>query len=695
MKILLVDDDVGIIQVLLPALKSMNGTQARAAITGAEAMESAGHWGGVDLLITDVFMSPMNGFTLRNKLRQSYPAMRTLFLSGYDMSSYAEHVEDSQVLFKPFDRNQLIRAITAMNIQSIETPKPAPVDIPPAPVKKAEPLHSIARLSELKAQLLKQKEVTSSVFLGVPEFPHEIKGPLAGRTIGTYRVVRELGYSQWGTLYQAIQIPMQRTVIMEVLSSDRASFPGVKKQFLANAGAKANQRHPFLLEVYEGGDISGLCFYTYEDIEGENLASMINSGKNIDDQAAEAILDGVIATQIYFQTNHIPCGKLEASNIYLGVDQKPRMVNPAIQNGNPPDEREQIRALAEILGLVLPGGRASGKSLRIMLVCMLGEGDLALTSWEALLEFSQALRPKTTPKRGQAEAARKARVTMVKRLVLVGLILLGLVGSVFYYKGVKVDQIMVLHKSEVDFDAMLKVPAGEFIYQSKRKVMLPDFWIDKYEVTLGQYAKFLDYLQQHPDEAAKFDHPQQPRGKSHLPHDWETIYAAAKAKQPYKNFSLALSCPVFNVDWWDASAYARWKGRRLPTEQEWEKAARGTNGQEYPWGNEWDPKKCNSNAEHLNRSGTENSQGKGDGFFGCCPVNAIPADVSPYGVIGMAGNVSEWTSSHDPLDKCPIIRGGNFATDDNKVTHRIALLAPDGVSEYVGFRTATDKPPIP
>ena len=689
MKILLVDDDVGILQVLLPALKSMRGTQARAAISGAEAMESVAEWGGIDLLITDVFMSPMNGFTLRNKLRQSYPALRSLFLSGYDMSSYAEHIEDSKVLCKPFNINQLMRAIAAMHIESASTTHLIPTGTHSIAVN----LHEISKTDNPNARLLKEKDVTTSITLGVPEFPHVLHGSLVGRTLGNYQVLSEFGPSHWGTLYRALQLPMNRAVVMDVLSSDRTHHPNVKQKFLADAAAKANKRHPFLLDVYEAGDVNGYCFYTYELIEGHPLSALIAVGKNIDDPVAEAILNGVAEIQAYFQSHKIPRVEIEAAHIFLGPDQKPRMVNPVIEKGKMPDERMQIKALAEILCQALPGGRASGKSLRMMLVCMRGEGELALTSWEALIQFSRALRPKTTPLKRE-EPACKIRATFGKHFVFWSLISLGLIFVFFKLGDVGKDEIKVLHSKMRNFNRMIPIPAGEFIYQDGRKLTLPGFWIDQYEVTLRQYSKFLEYLQQNPSEATKFDHPQQPKGKSHLPHDWEKIYDAAQTGSLYKNLGIDLSCPVFNIDWWDASAYAQWKGHRLPTEQEWEKAARGCNGNIYPWGNEWNPKKCNSNAGHLDQPGKEVSKSKGDGFVGCCPVDAIPADISPFGVVGMAGNVSEWTGSRETLGKCPVIRGGNFATTENQVTHRIVLLAPDGVSEYVGFRTVSDTPPL-
>lgn len=163
---------------------------------------------------------------------------------------------------------------------------------------------------------------------------------------------------------------------------------------------------------------------------------------------------------------------------------------------------------------------------------------------------------------------------------------------------------------------MVTIPAGEFIRGTdhrlpdegpEHKVTLPEFLIDRYEVTNLQYKKFIDATGGHSPE-----------------HFRNRTYPAGKADHP-----------VTFVSWDDAVAYCAWAGKRLPTDQEWEKAARGTDGREYPWGNEFAAENANMPARWQ-----ELKQ-----FGDTTPVGAFEKGASPYGVYDMTGNVWEWTAS--------------------------------------------------
>ncbi len=157
---------------------------------------------------------------------------------------------------------------------------------------------------------------------------------------------------------------------------------------------------------------------------------------------------------------------------------------------------------------------------------------------------------------------------------------------------------------------MVLVPEGTFIMGTDEQdvgdgpahsVMAPAFYMDVYHVTNRQYKRFLD----------------------------ATGYAptCASPRDLNRHLDSGDCLPVVYLNWHDAAAYAAWAGKRLPTEVQWEKAARGTDGRRYPWGNQWDRSKCCCTP---------------GGATGIMPVGSFPEDVSPYGCFDMAGNVGEW-----------------------------------------------------
>ena len=172
--------------------------------------------------------------------------------------------------------------------------------------------------------------------------------------------------------------------------------------------------------------------------------------------------------------------------------------------------------------------------------------------------------------------------------------------------------------------------------------------MDAHEVTNAQYARFLDYCNENPDHSS-FDHLLQPEWKKdHVPLNWDEL---SKGRPNY---------PVVGVDWYDAFAYANWLGKRLPTDAEWEKAARGDkDDRKYPWGNEWEPKA----GQRMCNGPPTIAATDADMPSGVVAVGSFPQGKSPYGMTDMAGNAREWIgdeagSVSEPTAAC---RGGSFA----------------------------------
>ena len=204
------------------------------------------------------------------------------------------------------------------------------------------------------------------------------------------------------------------------------------------------------------------------------------------------------------------------------------------------------------------------------------------------------------------------------------------------------------HEIGADF---ILVPRGPFFIGGdpdaidaipRQEVFVPDFAIAKYPVTIREYCEFLDSLDELEDDLALRRAPFNlrgaqsgavKRGKSGKwePHD-QVIEGEARKMFPYERF---WDVPIFLVTWFDALEYCGWRSNRdeellrLPTEAEWEKAARGADGRFFPWGDEFDPTFCRM---RDSRAFTQQPE----------PVGTFPTDLSPYGVADMAGNMRQW-----------------------------------------------------
>ena len=227
-------------------------------------------------------------------------------------------------------------------------------------------------------------------------------------------------------------------------------------------------------------------------------------------------------------------------------------------------------------------------------------------------------------------------------------------------------------------DDMVLIPAGPFIMGSdkvdteglqhqyglvdplylnehpRHQVILQDYLIDKYEVSNGKYKAFVtDMKAQARQQGGDYQEPQywiqngynvsddKLRSEDldtlrwiatqYFKLDMDTTKMSKEAllTELFKIQRHRDTLAVAEVNWYDAYSYCQWAGKRLPSEAEWEKAARGPDGLEYPWGNEWDAAKTNTGEQQDNDESV-------------MPVGSMPADKSPYGVYDMAGNVSEW-----------------------------------------------------
>jgi len=202
----------------------------------------------------------------------------------------------------------------------------------------------------------------------------------------------------------------------------------------------------------------------------------------------------------------------------------------------------------------------------------------------------------------------------------------------------------------------------------EKQMQVAPFFIDKFPVTNAEFKQFLDATHYAPRDAINFLR------------DWQNgSFPAGWANRPVTWVSLE-----------DARAYARWAGKRLPHEWEWQLAAQGTDGRTYPWGNQWQPANVPTPATGRTMPGPD-------------PVDAHPAGVSPYGVMDLVGNVWQWTDEFtDDHTRAAILRGGEYYKPQGSMWYfpqayrndqhsKLLLMAPGyDRSGGVGFRCVRD-----
>lgn len=486
----------------------------------------------------------------------------------------------------------------------------------------------------------------------------------ADRLLGEYRLKELLDENDLTRTWLAEQVSVSRRVLVDELREDRENF---RPAFLADIRAKASVDHPLIGSVYEAVSEPGLCFFAHELLPGSTLEAFLQQGKPFLPIRLAHILRRVAEANLQHESLNHASSAMDLDAIYVDEHGVIRLVNLVV--AGPRDAGQSMRDINHLGAALVPlvAVRQPGAT-RILTVLswMRGESIESPLPWSLIRDYCLQIEHQladplsvATPTLNARKESRKqpvALITIATVSALVGI-------TVFALKARPPRPVEV---NRLPLPGPVTIPGGNHLTPDGLPQSLPEFRIASHEVTIGEYAGFLETLKLLTKTQTEhtFDAPGQPSEKTtHEPDDWPAMLAAAKSNGVWKNLPVSLDSPVVGVDWWDAAAYAEWKQSRLPTQDEWF-AALST-----------DDKK---------------PAALPPGPYGA--VTTQSADRTSTGLIGMAGSVGEWTSKPAPNPTNPlgeklwVIIGGTYLKPGSNAltrewTGNRSMRRPD-----IGFR---------
>jgi len=519
-----------------------------------------------------------------------------------------------------------------------------------------------------------------------------------GTKLGVYRLDSLLGIGGMGAVYGAWDEVRGRQVAVKCLHPNLVADPDVKRRFLREARALRVFQHPSAAAIYDFVQVRDILGIVMERIDGVTLTRHIAKWRNRVPWAEVHIIFGaVLDAMAEAHAAGIIHRDLKPDNILVRSDSEGLAVKivdfgiAKIREGTTftvtgafigtcrymAPEQVKTPQLADLrsdvysLGVTLYElctGRVPFDYGNHFAVMMAQVQDPPPPPNVLRPDIPKALEALILQALSKSAADRPASCRAFRQAFDAAL-----AGSIPPEEASEDRHLRSAIVRDTDGYEMVLIPGGPFLMgPDRRQVHLDAFYIDRTPVTNEQFLRFVETTRYVPDDDGRS------RFLMHL-------RDAATTRKLMKH-------PVIFVSWDDARAYAAWAGKRLPTEAEWEKAARGTDGRRYPWGRE-EPTKIRALFGH--RAGTT------------APVGSFPRGASPFGVLDMSGNVQEWCEDTDipefylhgpnrnprnPGDReslTRVVRGGSFihSAASLRVTSRTSF-EPQYRFASGGFRCA-------
>jgi len=451
----------------------------------------------------------------------------------------------------------------------------------------------------------------------------------AGKEIGDY-LIGELVYKGASTsTWEATQISVQREVLVCSLDQQHIRDDDMRTSFIADVKIKAAVDHPLIASVLEAVNEGPFCYFAYEKVKGRDLSDLHDKGETISPLHAARIIHNISGACEDMELRNVATLNLSPHDIFVDQDFHCRISNLAV-SGQP--NQADLKKDKELLGHLLQDMIAPNETGSTRTSSLLGSmaylNNAQPMSWHQIHDLSGEIQRQLTKpgESGQIKSStmpidsttiRYLRISpLIGKIIILVFALLAIIGLSFYLSSLKPKV------KKRDLADMVNIPTGKYLGPYGFHIKVRGFWIDAHEVTIQEYAAFIKAIASLPQDMQNvYQHEDQPADKtSHVPDDWQALYTAAKEGKMWNKHSMEIYHPVVGVDWWDAYAYAEWKGRSLPSYDDWYAACSASS----------DPSKL-----------------KASGYLA-----VDKTEQTTIGLYGMAGNVSEWMREQalDPAD---------------------------------------------